>query len=113
MVKGIPQRPPGGADRTSPLVPAEITETIRRCLSAGSVVPTRHFSEQSFLRNYTVQDAINVLRWGEVSSEGPEWNENAGRWAYRIHGPDLEGDVLTVVVGIGPERGQIWLVTAF
>jgi hypothetical protein len=30
-----------------------------------------------------------------------------------VHGPDLEGDVLTLVVGIGPDRTRIWLVTAF
>jgi hypothetical protein len=76
-------------------------------------VPTRHFKGQAFLRHYTLQDALNVLRWGEVSSEAPEWSERDGRWAYRVHGPDLEGDVLTVVVGIGPGGDQVWLVTAF
>lgn len=101
------------ADCPPPLAPADVTETIRRCLTAGRIVPTKHFSGRQFLRDYTIQDAINVLRWGEVSSEPPEWNEKAKRWAYRIHGPDLEGDVLTVVVGIGPERNRVWLVTAF
>lgn len=76
---GVPGKPPGGTDRPPPLTPAEVAETIRRCLGAGSVVPTRHFSDQAFLRNYTIQDAINVLRWGEVSSEAPGWNEKAGR----------------------------------
>lgn len=101
------------ADRPSPLAPGEVTETIRRCLTAGCVVPTKHFSGQQYLRDYTIQDAINVLRWGEVSSEAPEWNEKVKRWAYRVHGPDLEGDVLTVVVGIGPMCDCVWLVTAF
>lgn len=110
---GIPKNRTRGAGRPPPLTPAEVTETIRRCLTAGSVVPTNHFWDQAFLRNYTIQDAINVLRRGQVSSEAPEWNEKVGRWAYRVHGPDLEGDVLTVVVGIGPDRTWIWLVTAF
>ncbi len=77
------------------------------------MVPTSHFWHQAFLRNYTIQDAINVLRRGVVSSEAPEWNQKVRRWAYRVHGPDLEGDVLTVVVGIGPDRARVWLVTAF
>ncbi len=112
-MREIPENAPSGADRPPPLAPAEVTETIRHCLTAGTLVPIRHFSEQSFLRSCTIQDATNVLRWGEVSSEAPEWNEKSGRWAYRVHGPDLEGDVLTVVVGIGPARDQLWLVTAF
>lgn len=107
-----PDTPPT-ADHPPSLTSAEVTERIRRCLTAGRIVPTKHFSNQRFLRDYTIQDAINVLRWGEVSSEAPEWNDTVKRWAYRVHGPDLEGDVLTVVVGIGPERDRVWLVTAF
>lgn len=110
---GTSEKPPGGGDRPPPLSPDDVTETIRRCLTAGSVVPTRHFRDQAFLRDYTIQDAINVLQWGEVSSEAREWSEKVGRWGYRIHGPDLEGDVLTVVVGIDPDRERVWLVTAF
>lgn len=109
----IPDETPPGARRPPRLTPAEVIETIRRCLAAGRVILTRHFRDQRFLRNYTIQDAISVLQWGEVSSDAPEWSEKAGRWAYRVHGPDCEGDVLTVVVGIGPRRDQVWLVTAF
>ncbi len=101
------------ADWPPLLAPADVTETIRRCSTVGRIVPTKHFSGRQFLCDYTIQDAINVLRLGEVSSEPPEWNEKAERWAYRIHGPDLEGDVLTVVVGIGSDRDCVWLVTAF
>jgi hypothetical protein len=100
-------------DRPEPLASAEVTGIIRRCLTAGLVIPTEHFRSQEYLRNYTIQDALNVLRYGQVSSDAPEWNEKAGRWGYRIHGPDLEGDVLTVVVGIGADRSRVWLVTAF
>lgn len=110
-MESSPDTPPT-ADHP-PLTSAEVTERIRRCLTAGRIVATKHFSNQRFLRDYTIQDAINVLRWGEVSSAAPEWNDTVKRWAYRVHGPDLEGDVLTVVVGIGPERDRVWLVTAF
>lgn len=107
-----PDTPPT-ADRPPSLTSAEVAERIRRCLAAGRIVPTKHFSEQRFLRDDPIQDALNVLRWGEVSSEAPEWNDTVKRWACRVHGPDLEGDVLTVVVGIEPERDRVWLVTAF
>lgn len=112
-----PDTPPT-ADRPPSLTSAEVTERIRRCLTAGRIAvweaaPTKHFSDQRSLRDYAIQEALNVLRCGEVSSEAPEWNDTVKRWAYRVHGPDLEGDVLTVVVGIGPERDRVWLVTAF
>jgi len=110
-----PGEGPPAADRPPPLSPEEVTETLRRCLTAGTVIPTKHFRDpkQQAERNYTIQDAINVLRWGEVSTEPPQWNGNAERWGYRVYGPDLEGDVLTVVVSIEPNRDQVWLVTAF
>ena len=96
-----------------PLTSSDVTATIRRCLTSGRIIPTKHFSDQSFLRNYTIQDAINVLEKGQVSGEAPEWNNDAHRWGYRVHGPDLEGELLTVVVGIGVRRDLVWLVTAY
>lgn len=96
-----------------PLTPPDVTATIRRCLTSGRIIPSKHFLNQSYLRNYTIQDAINVLEKGQVSGDAPEWSEKVGRWGYRVHGPDLEGDVLTVVVGVGPDPDEVWLVTAF
>ena len=43
----------------------------------------------------------------------PQWNEHIQDWTYKVHGPDLEGDVLTVVVGIAADRLAVWLVTAY
>jgi len=100
-------------DRPPPLTPSDIAATIRHCLTSGRIIPSKHFLEQSFLRDYTIQDAINVLEKGQVSGDAPEWSEKVRRWGYPVHGPDLEGDVLTVVVGIGPDPDQVWLVTAF
>ncbi len=99
--------------RPSPLTPTEVTTIIRQCLSEGAVVPFPHFRTRGFQRRFTVQDAVNALRFGEVSTESPEWDEASGAWSYRVHGPDLEGDVLTVVVRIYSPRSRIWLVTAY
>ena len=106
-------RKPSRKDHPPPLTPPEVTATIRRCLRSGGVIPTNHFLGQGFLRHYTIQDAIHVLERGQVSGEAPEWNEKARRWGYRVHGPDLEGDILTVVVSQGPDPDRVWLVTAF
>ena len=104
---------PPARSRPDPRTAAEMTAAIRYCLAAGSVIPTKHFRDQSYQRNSTIQDAINVLESGEVSSDPPQWNERMRDWTYKVHGPDLEGDVLTVVVGIAPDRQTVWLVTAF
>lgn len=104
---------PARKDRPPPLSPAEVTAIIRRCLRSGSVIPTKHFVDQGFQRNYTIQDAIHVLERGQVSGEAPEWNDKARRWGYRVHGPDLEGNILTVVVSQGPDPDRVWLVTDF
>ena len=99
--------------RPRPLTPPEVTAAIQYCLTAGQVVPTKHFREQGFLRHYTVQDAVNALEVGQVSSDPPQWNERMRDWTYKVHGLDLEDDVLTVVVGIGPRKHVVWLVTAY
>lgn len=109
----MPDRKLPARKRPRPLTAAEVTAAIRHGLTVGNVIPSKHFRERGFLRNYTLQDAVNVLRCGEVSSIPPQWNERAKGWTYRVHGPDLEGDVLTVVVGVGRSRGTVWLVTAF
>ena len=105
--------PRGPAKRPDPLTPEQVTEIIRRCLSAGRIIPSKHFRSQEFLRDYTIQDAISVLRWGEVSSRAPEWNDILRKWSYRVDGPDLDGDVLSVIVGIGTGHDRVVLVTAF
>jgi len=104
---------PSTPERPQPLTAADVTATIRDCLTAGRVVPTKHFRARGFLRDYTIRDVINVLAFGEVSSDAPQWNEHIQDWTYQVHGPDLEGDVLTVVAGIAADRLAVWLVTAY
>jgi len=51
-----PVEEPPQTDRPPPLSPDEVTETIRRCLTAGMVIPTKHFRDpkQQAERNYTI-----------------------------------------------------------
>ncbi len=106
--------PPSPKSRRPPPLPRdEVAAIIRHCLERGTAVPTKHFRGRGFQRSYTLQDALNVLEFGQVSSDPPEWNERAKGWTYQVHGPDLEGDVFTVVVGIGARKDSVWLVTAY
>ena len=99
--------------RPDSLSPSELTQVIRQCVAEGAVVPLSHFKSQGYQRHFTLQDAINVLRQGTVSAETPRWDEKSEMWTYLVHGPDLEGDMLTVVIRVYSSRGSVWLITAY
>lgn len=99
--------------RPDPLISDALTALIRQCSSEGAVVPFPHFRGRGYQRRFTLQDAINVLQYGTVASDAPQWDDKSGMWTYLVHGPDLEGDVLTVVIRVHSARGQVWLVTAY
>lgn len=99
--------------RPEPLSSSELTQVIRQCVTEGAVAPFPHFRSRGYQRYFTIQDAINVLRYGTVSSDTPQWDEKSEMWTYLVHGPDLEGDVLTVVIRVYSKRSRVWLVTAY
>jgi hypothetical protein len=103
----------GNRKRPSPLSASELTALIRQCSGEGAVVPSPHFRSRGYQRRFTIQDAVNVLRHGTVSSDAPHWDEKSGMWTYLVHGPDLEGDLLTVVIRVHSSRSRVWLVTAY
>jgi hypothetical protein len=100
-------------DRPQPLGAKELTDTIRKCVSERAIVPTPYFFRRAAQRNFTLQDAINVVRFGEVSTQPAQWSATSRDWSYVICGQDLEGDPLNVVVRIHSPEGQVWLITAY
>jgi len=85
-------------DRPQPLSARELTEAIRKCVVEKAIVPTPYFFRRAAQRSFTLQDAINVLRFGEVSTRPAQWNPTSRDWSYVVGGQDLEGDPLNVVV---------------
>jgi hypothetical protein len=74
----------------------EAVDLVRGCLSAGRVIPGKHFREELANEGLDILDAYNVLRTGSIFQE-PEPDIRSGDWKYRIEGTDLEGKPLAVV----------------
>ena len=75
---------------------ADAADLVRNCLSAGRVIPGKHFKEELANEGLDILDAHNVLRTGNIFQE-PEPDIRSGDWKYRMEGTDLEGKPLAVV----------------
>jgi hypothetical protein len=105
-----PQEPEA---RPVPLAPERVAEIVRQVLDGyGAVIPSAHFGQRGRLRDFTTQDALEILRSGVVVPR-PVWNERVGAWNYDIIGVDVEGEPLTVRIAVSPTATTIILVTAF
>jgi hypothetical protein len=93
------------------LTRAEAANLVRRCLSAGRVIPGKHFREELANEGLDILDAHNVLRTGIIFQE-PEPDIRSGDWKYRIEGTDLEGKPLAVIFCFKDEATG-FLITVF
>lgn len=101
-----------GKVKPSPLSPTQVANIIREALGPrGYILPSRHFWQRADERDFTMQDAVDILEGGTIAPT-PEWNDRTGTWNYDIHGTDIEGDALTVRVAVADPQ-TIILVTAF
>jgi hypothetical protein len=100
-------------NRPAPITAGQIATLAQAVLSgAGSLSPTEHFKKRGRERDFTVQDAVEVLRTGTVI-QYPIWNEKTASWNYDIAGRDIEGECLTVRVAPTASQRGLVLVTAF
>jgi len=90
---------------------AEAAELIRDCLSAGRVIPGKHFRDELANEGLDILDAHYVLKTGNIFQE-PEPDIRSGDWKYRIEGTDLEGKPLAVVFCFKDESTG-FLITVF
>jgi hypothetical protein len=96
--------------RPVPLAPERVAEIVRQVLAGyGAVIPSVHFGQRGRLRDFTTQDALEILRSGAVVPR-PVWNERVGPWNFGI---DVEEEPLTVRIAVSPTATTIILVTAF
>lgn len=93
------------------LARAEAAHLVRHCLSAGRLIPTKHFREELANDGLDILDAHNVLRTGNIFHE-PEPDIRSGDWKYRMEGTDLDGKPLAVVFCFKDESTG-FLITAF
>lgn len=90
---------------------AEAADLVCRCLSAGRLIPGRHFREELAAEGLDILDAYNVLKTGNIFRE-PEPDIRTGDWKYRMEGIDLEGKPLAVVFCFKNDSTG-FLITAF
>ena len=90
---------------------AEAAELIRDCLSAGRVIPGKHFRDELANEGLDILDAHYVLRTGNIFQE-PEPDIRSGDWKFRMEGTDLEGKPLAVVFCFKDEATG-FLITVF
>ena len=90
---------------------AEAVDLVRHCLSAGRVIPGKHFREELANEGLDILDAHHVLRTGNIFQE-PEPDIRSGDWKYRMEGTDLEGKPLAVVFCFKDESTG-FLITVF
>jgi hypothetical protein len=86
-------------------------DLVRGCLSAGRLIPGKHFREELANEGLDILDAYNVLRTGNIFQE-PEPDIRSGDWKYRMEGTDLEGGPLAVVFCFKDESTG-FLITVF
>lgn len=82
--------------------PQEAIESIRGYAAAGRIIVTRHAYERMRQRNVTFRDVTLALSAARIC--------DAANTNWRVTGPDVDGDELTLVVAI--ESGVI-VVTVF
>ncbi len=90
---------------------AEAEDLVRRCLSAGRLIPGRHFREELAAEGLDILDAYHVLKNGRILNE-PEPDIRTGDWKYRMEGIDLDGKGLAVVFCFKDDSTG-FLITAF
>jgi hypothetical protein len=93
------------------LTRAEAADLVRYCLSAGRLIPGKHFREELANEGLDILDAHNVLKTGNIFQE-PEPDIRSGDWKYRMEGTDLEGKPLAVVFCFKDESTG-FLITVF
>jgi hypothetical protein len=90
---------------------AEAVVLVRHCLSAGRMIPGKHFRDELAKEGLDILDAHYVLRTGNIFQE-PEPDIRSGDWKYRMEGTDIEGRPLAVVFCFRDESTG-FLITAF
>jgi len=104
---------PSSPERPTPLSANEVAELVRRILNEGGrIIPTWHFAKRGVKRDFTTQDAMEVLLTGSVRSLAL-WNEECENWNHDVDGQDLDGEALTVRIAFTSDQDGIILVTGF
>jgi hypothetical protein len=78
------------------LAPVVAQGVLRDCMEDGSIIPSRHFREELAKEKLTMDDALYVLRTGQIYDPG-EQDLKTGEWKYSVEGHETEGKWIKIV----------------
>jgi Domain of unknown function (DUF4258) len=79
-----------------PLTKDQAKAKLNRCLEHGTVVYTRHFTDELANDDLTTDDVLRVCKSGMIAM-APEPDSKSGNWKYRIEGFNSDRRQLAVV----------------
>lgn len=84
---------------------------LRECVQKGNIIPGRHFRDELEKEGLNLQDAVRVLKTGNIFLE-PESDTKTGDWKYRVEGAEVDGKWLAIVFCF-KTKDTAFLITVF
>lgn len=100
------------AKKGPPLTDKEVIEKARWLWEEGIVRTTHHCKVELKNASATLEDVRNVL-FGGCKVVKSEYDRSHRTWKYCLEGPDVEGELLSIVLCIDLKNSKLVLVTAF
>ena len=78
------------------LAPAVAQGVLQDCLEDGRIIPTKHFREELSNEGLNLEDALYVLRTGQIYDPG-EQDMKTGKWKYSVEGYETDGKWIKII----------------
>ncbi|NWH06688.1 DUF4258 domain-containing protein [Desulfobacter latus] len=89
----------------------EIKKCLRDFARYGCFQQSKHCRERMQERQVTIDDALNVLLWGQVSEI--EYNEMNDNWQCKVTGTDIDGENLVFIAGVWEHCHTVRCITVY
>lgn len=86
-------------------------KSILKRLAPHCINITSHCSDSMAKRDVSMQDILYVIMWGTVTEVN--WDNQYNNWNCKVTGKDIEGDKLTIVLGIFEDTNMLQCITVF
>lgn len=89
----------------------EIKGCLREFAGYGCFQQSKHCRERMLERQVNMDDALNVLLWGEVT--GIEYNKEHDCWQCKVTGEDLDGEALVFIAAVYKHCHSVRCITIY
>ena len=87
-----------------------ILEKVKRCISNGNYLDTRHALERQDQRNITRPEVIYVLQTGHHEKHKDKFDDIYNSWNYAIKGKTVDKKPLRIIVSF--DENNMLIITA-